>query len=52
MKDTIYLINNDIKLIINMLNELMNKMNIYYKINEDVINNYDDNNKNRNYEAI
>ena len=34
-----------------MLNEVMNKMNIYYKINENIINNYDDNNKNRNYET-
>ena len=52
LKDTIYLINNDIKMLINLLNEVMNKMNIYYKINEDIINNYDDNNKNRNYETI
>ena len=39
-------------MLINILNEVMNKMNIYYKINEDIINNYDDNNKNRNYETI
>jgi len=52
LKDTIYSINNEIKIIINILNEVMNKMNIYYKINEDIINNYDDDNKNRNYETI
>ena len=52
LKDAIYLIHNDIKMLINLLNEVMNKMNIYYKINEDIINNYDDNNKNRNYETI
>ena len=52
LKDTINLINNDIKIMINILNEVMNKINIYYKINEDIINNYDDNNKNRNYETI
>ena len=33
-----------------MLNDVKNKMNIYYKINEDIIDNY--NNKNRNYEII
>ena len=31
-----------------MLNDVKNKMNTYYKINEDIIDNY--NNKNRNYE--
>ena len=51
-KDTINLINKNIKILINILNEVMNKINIYYKINEDIINNYDDNNKNRNYETI
>ena len=52
LKNKIYRINNDIKMLINILNEITNKMNIYYKINEDIINNYDDNNKNRNYETI
>ena len=33
-----------------MLNEVSNKLNIYYEINDDVINNY--NNKKRNYETI
>ena len=37
-------------MIIDLLHEVMNKMNIYYKINEDIINNYE--NKNRNYETI
>ena len=32
------------------MNEVSNKINIYYKIYEDIINNYD--NKNRNYEII
>ena len=31
-----------------MLNDVKNKMNIYYRINEDIIDNY--NNKNRNNE--
>ncbi len=42
--------NKEIDIIINMLNEVKNKMNLYYKINEDIINNYD--NKNKNYENI
>ena len=37
-------------MIINMLNNVINKINIYYKINEDIINNY--NEKYRNYETI
>ena len=40
----------DIRALINILNEVMNKMNIYYKIHEDIINNYD--NKYRNYETL
>ena len=52
LKEKIYLFNNDIKMLINILNEMMNKINIYYKINEDIINNYDDNDKNRNYETL
>ena len=39
-------------MLINILNEMMNKINIYYKINGDIIKNYDDNNKNRNYETL
>ena len=50
LKDYIYLFNNEINMLINILNEIKNKMNIYYKINEDIINNYD--NKNRNYEIL
>ena len=50
LKDFIFLFNNDINMIINILNEVKDKMNIYYKINRDIINNY--NNKNRNYEYI
>ena len=49
----IYIINefnSEIKILMNILNEVSNKMNIYYKIYEDMINNYD--NKNRNYEII
>ena len=38
------------KLILMILNEVKNKMNIYYKINEDIINNYNENNIN--YETI
>ena len=52
LKEKIYLFNNDIKMLINILNEVMNKINIYYKINGDIIKNYDDNNKNRNYETL
>ena len=38
------------KLILMILNEVKNKMNIYYKINENIINNYNENNIN--YETI
>ena len=51
LKDKIYLINNDIKVLINILNSVMNNINIYYKINEDIIDNYN-NNENLNYETI
>ena len=37
-------------MLINILNEVKDKIDIYYKINEDIINNYDD--KNRNYETL
>ena len=50
LKDCIKRFNNDIKILINILNEVKNKIDIYYKINEDIINNYND--KNRNYETI
>ena len=50
LKEYIDLFNKNVKIIINILNEVMNKINIYYKINEDIINNY--NNKNINYEII
>ena len=39
---------NNVKIIINILNEVINKMNIYYKLNENIINN--SYNKNRNFE--
>ena len=50
LKDTIYRFNSEIKGLISILNDVMNKMNIYYKINEDMINNY--NNKNRKNEIL
>jgi len=50
LKDLIYLFNNELNAIINMLKEVKENMNIYYKIIEDIINNY--NNKNRNYEIL
>ena len=50
LKKNIDLFNINVRIIINILNEVMNKMNTYYKINEDIINNY--NNKNINYEII
>ena len=39
------------KILVNILSDVSNKMNLYYKINEDIINNYC-NNTNRNYETI
>ena len=50
LKSTIDEFNSEIKVLISRLNEVTNKINIYYKIYEDMINNYD--NKNRNYEII
>ena len=50
LKKYINLFNNDIKMLMNLLNGVKNKMNFYYKINEDIIKNYD--NKNRNFETI
>ena len=47
---------NDIKKMIEKLNDLMEIMNIYYQINEEIFNNYDinntNNNKNENYKEI
>ena len=42
--------NNEIKNIINKLNDLINIMNIYYEIYNDIINNYET--KNRNYSIL
>jgi hypothetical protein len=50
LKSKINEFNSEIRILINILNEVSNKINIYYKIYEDIINNYD--NKNRNYEII
>jgi len=50
LKRKIDLFNNNINAIINILKEVKENMNIYYKIKEDIINNY--NNKNRNYEIL
>jgi hypothetical protein len=49
LKEYIFLFNNDINTIINMLKEVKENMNIY-KINEDIMNNY--NYMNRNYEIL
>ena len=40
LRQYIDLFNKNINMIIDLLQELINKMNIYYKINEDIINNY------------
>ena len=45
-----HLFNNDINMIIKMLNEVKNKINIYCKINVDIINNYSEDYTN--YETI
>ena len=50
LKSTIDDFNSEIKVLISRFNEVTNKINIYYKIIEDMVNNYD--NKNRNYEII
>ena len=49
-KNHINLLNQEIKMIINIFNEVLNNLDIYYKINEDIINNYND--EFRNYETI
>ena len=46
LKDRICLIDQNIKLLMQILKEVMDKLNIYYKINEDIINIFDDNNTN------
>ena len=46
LKDRIGLIDQNIKLLMQILKEVMDKLNIYYKINEDIINNFDDDNTN------
>ena len=50
LKTYINMLNKDIKMLINILNEVMNNIKLYYKINEDIIKNYDI--KNRNYETL
>ena len=50
IKSTIDKFNNQMRVLINILNDVKDKINMYYKIYEDIINNYD--NKNRNYEII
>ena len=50
MKKEIDIFNNNIKEIINKLNEMINIMNIYYEINNNIINNYEK--KNRNYQVL
>jgi len=50
LKEYIVLFNNNINVLINMLKKVIENMNIYYKINEDIINKYY--NKNRNYEIL
>ena len=50
LNDSIYCFNDIIKSLIALLKEVENKINMYFKINEDIIRNFD--NKNRNYEII
>ena len=50
MKNYIGIINMKIKEIIRQLNEVNEALNIYYEINNDLINNYDP--KNRNYQIL
>ena len=50
LKSTVNLFNSQIRALISILNDVKKKINIYYKIYEDMINNY--NNKKRNYEII
>ena len=50
IKSTIDEFNSQIRALISILNDIKDKINMHYKIYEDIINNY--NNKNRNYEII
>ena len=50
LKYYINIFNNEINMLINILNEVKTKINTYYKINEEILNNYDI--KNRNYETL
>ena len=50
LKYYIDLFNHNVNIIINILKEVIENMNLYYKINEDIINNYNSNN--RNYEIL
>ena len=50
MKKEIDIFNNNIKQIINQLNELIDNINIYYEINNNILNNYEK--KNRNYQIL
>jgi len=52
LKEYLYLLNHNINIIINILEEVKENMNIFYRINEDIINNYNNENKNRNYEIL
>ena len=50
MKKEIEIFTNNIKQIINQLNELIDNINIYYEINNNILNNYEK--KNRNYQIL
>jgi len=50
LKKLVHLFTNDINMIISMLNEVKDKINIYNKINSDILNNY--NEKTTNYETL
>ena len=50
LKYYIDLFNHNVSIIIDILNKVIENMNLYYKINEDIINNYNSNNIN--YEIL
>ena len=50
LRKTIDLLSNNIKNIIDILNSVIENMEIYYKINSDFLDNYDE--KNRNYQIL
>ena len=50
LKKNIILFNNNVQIIINSLKKVCETMNIYYKINEDIINNFDE--RKINYETL